>query len=237
MINLYKKLGVKATATPDEIKRAMQRAAQNQSMNLTELQKCKEWILNEEVRRKYNAKLFAEHPELLLELQAPQPSEQKEAKRKRKKSGDFFYSVWFLMIVLLLMIGSIFGYVSYQDYVKEKEAEAKKLALDETIKSLSQQLAGRYKNPSGVQYKNLKLVKHGGNIYLCGLVNAQNGFGGYSGFHDFTWTPSIDEWIITLESRDIPFFTEGSDEVDLLNGEEIIRRICTKKALEEVPAS
>lgn len=42
MINLYAKLGIKPTATQDEIKRAMQRAAQSQKISLDELQKCKQ---------------------------------------------------------------------------------------------------------------------------------------------------------------------------------------------------
>lgn len=90
MINLYEKLGIPLHANTEQIQRAIKRAAQQQSMSLVEIQKAKEWLLNSEIRKKYNAKLFAEHPELLEQLSqqaapvantAPQTAPTKQLKK------------------------------------------------------------------------------------------------------------------------------------------------------------
>lgn len=66
--NLYELLGVKPTATDEEILNAMRRMAQLQLVELDDLKLCKSVLLNPEMRKKYNAKLFAECPEVLEEL-------------------------------------------------------------------------------------------------------------------------------------------------------------------------
>ncbi|MDK4644438.1 hypothetical protein [Kingella kingae] len=68
MINLYALLGIRFDASPDDIQSAMKKAAQNQTMTLEQLQKCKAWLLNPEVRGKYNEKLLTEYPALAQEV-------------------------------------------------------------------------------------------------------------------------------------------------------------------------
>lgn len=68
MINLYAKFGVSVHAKPEQIQRAIKLAAQKQSMSLKEIQKAQQWLLNPDIRKKYNAKLFAEYPELIEQL-------------------------------------------------------------------------------------------------------------------------------------------------------------------------
>ncbi|OOX79315.1 J domain-containing protein [Snodgrassella alvi] len=66
--NLYELLGVKPTATDEEILNAMRRLAQLQLVELDDLKLCKSVLLNPEMRKRYDAKLFAEYPEVLEEL-------------------------------------------------------------------------------------------------------------------------------------------------------------------------
>ena len=68
MINLYALLGIRFDASPVDIQSAMKKAAQNQTMTLEQLQKCKEWLLNPEIRGKYNEKLLTEYPALVQEV-------------------------------------------------------------------------------------------------------------------------------------------------------------------------
>ncbi|MCO6506257.1 MAG: hypothetical protein J6570_04000 [Snodgrassella sp.] len=54
--NLYELLKLKPTATPKDIAQAMKNAAQNQTISLDDLKQCKQLLLNEEARKKYDAK-------------------------------------------------------------------------------------------------------------------------------------------------------------------------------------
>lgn len=54
--NLYELLKLKPTATPKDIAQAMKNAAQNQTISLDDLKQCKQLLLNEEERKKYDAK-------------------------------------------------------------------------------------------------------------------------------------------------------------------------------------
>lgn len=96
MLNLYDKLGISLDASAAEIKAAITQAAQTESLPLEVLQKANQWLLNEQVRKQYNAKLFAEHPEILQEMfaaarantQAPAPNEPPPRKIKRVNDDD-----------------------------------------------------------------------------------------------------------------------------------------------------
>ncbi|PIT26710.1 hypothetical protein BGI37_05110 [Snodgrassella alvi] len=65
--NLYALLGVAPTASDTEIVKAMRQMAQLQLVELDDLKLCKATLLNPEERKKYNAQLFAECPEVLEE--------------------------------------------------------------------------------------------------------------------------------------------------------------------------
>lgn len=84
MINLYEKLGILPTATTHQIQNAMRKAASNQSLTLEELQKCKEWLLNPEMREKYTAKLKMEQPYF---FEQPTETPKKEFKSKNKQQS------------------------------------------------------------------------------------------------------------------------------------------------------
>jgi hypothetical protein len=66
--NLYALLGVAPTASDTEIVKAMRQMAQLQLVELDDLKLCKATLLNPEERKKYNAQLFAECPEVLEEM-------------------------------------------------------------------------------------------------------------------------------------------------------------------------
>ena len=70
-VNLYALLGVEPTATETEIVKAMRQMAQLQLISLDDLKLCKNTLLDPEARKKYNAQLFAECPEVLEKLTKP----------------------------------------------------------------------------------------------------------------------------------------------------------------------
>ncbi|SSY81058.1 hypothetical protein [Alysiella crassa] len=84
MINLYEKLGILPTATTHEIQNAIRKAASSQSLTLQELQKCKEWLLNPEMRERYTVKLKIEQPDFFVQ---PTESQKKESKGKNKQQS------------------------------------------------------------------------------------------------------------------------------------------------------
>lgn len=66
--NLYALLGVNPNATDTEIVKAMREVAQLQLVELSDLRQCKAVLLNPEARKKYNAQLYAEYPEILQSM-------------------------------------------------------------------------------------------------------------------------------------------------------------------------
>ena len=64
MINLYDLLGVKPSATSEQIQKALINAAQKRTLNLEQLEKIKAVLLNDLARTQYNAKLFEAYPDI-----------------------------------------------------------------------------------------------------------------------------------------------------------------------------
>lgn len=64
MVNLYELLGISHTANEDEIKAAIAKHFANSSLQDAVLSKAKEWLLNAEIRAKYDAKLLSAYPSL-----------------------------------------------------------------------------------------------------------------------------------------------------------------------------
>lgn len=83
MINLYEKLGITPNASKEEIENAIKSAAQKKALPLEILQQAKNYLLNPNMKKKYDAKLFAEHPEILQSIIAP--SELKYPREKKPK--------------------------------------------------------------------------------------------------------------------------------------------------------
>ena len=68
MINLYKLLHISITATDEEIRLALKKAADEQTLDWEKWQNCRKVLLNPELREKYNAKLIKENPQLKQEI-------------------------------------------------------------------------------------------------------------------------------------------------------------------------
>lgn len=118
MINLYEKLGILPTATTHEIQNAMRKAASNQSLTLEELQKCKEWLLNPEVREKYTAKLKMEQPEF---FEQPAETPKKESKSKNKQQSHepdekSKHKLWHIALVGFACF--VIGWFGGREYLK-----------------------------------------------------------------------------------------------------------------------
>ncbi|MFC3711261.1 hypothetical protein ACFOMD_01680 [Sphingoaurantiacus capsulatus] len=46
-------------------------------------------------------------------------------------------------------------------------------------------VARDFRDPASLQWRDVRMVEHGGSDYLCGEVNGKNGFGAYAGFRPF----------------------------------------------------
>ncbi|PIT15096.1 hypothetical protein BGI32_06250 [Snodgrassella alvi] len=68
MINLYSLLKVSLSASDDEIRCALKRAADEQILDWERWQTCRKVLLNPDLRAKYNAKLLTENPQLRQEI-------------------------------------------------------------------------------------------------------------------------------------------------------------------------
>lgn len=79
--NLYALLNIKPTTSQSDIAKAMKQAAQQQTITLDDLKLCKQYLLNEDERNKYDERLFAMYPELL----APPPEAKPEPEREKTK--------------------------------------------------------------------------------------------------------------------------------------------------------
>lgn len=66
MVNLYELLGIKHTATEQEIKQAIAKHYTESTLQEGVLTKAKEWLLNPQIKAKYDAQLLATYPELKL---------------------------------------------------------------------------------------------------------------------------------------------------------------------------
>lgn len=113
MINLYEKLGISIDSNSTQIQRAIKKAAENQSMSLAEIQKAHDWLLDANIRKKYNAKLFAEYPELIEQL-AQQRATQNKATLRQSKSNDLSKNK--LAIAAMALVVLIGGYYVLSPY-------------------------------------------------------------------------------------------------------------------------
>jgi hypothetical protein len=64
VINLYALLKIELSATDDEIRSALKKAADEQLLEWEKWQTCRKVLLNSDLRARYNAKLLAENPQL-----------------------------------------------------------------------------------------------------------------------------------------------------------------------------
>lgn len=85
--NLYALLNIKPTTSQSDIAKAMKQAAQQQTITLDDLKLCKQYLLNEDERNKYDERLFAMYPELL----APPPEAKPEPEREKQKKLNHYH--------------------------------------------------------------------------------------------------------------------------------------------------
>lgn len=88
MVNLYEKLGISPLAPGNEVQRALKKLAQSQTVDIDQLTKIRNTLMNETNRANYDAALFAKYPEILAKAQQEQEQEQ-VSKQKKPSSGGF----------------------------------------------------------------------------------------------------------------------------------------------------
>lgn len=92
MVNLYDVLGISPLSSINEIQRAMQKKAQSQALDIEQLAKIRNTLLNESNRANYDATLFAKFPDVLAqaqELQAKEKENQQTSKPAKKQNSGF----------------------------------------------------------------------------------------------------------------------------------------------------
>lgn len=87
MVNLYEILGISPLSNVNEIQRAMQKKAQAQSLDIEQLAKIRNTLMNESNRANYDAKLFAEFPDILAQAQQDKAKEQERLNAHKKQSS------------------------------------------------------------------------------------------------------------------------------------------------------
>lgn len=183
--NLYELLNLKPTASQSDIANAMKKAAQQQTITLEDLKLCKLNLLDVEARKQYNARLFAEYPELLAPPPEPEPEPEKAeeaeplAPAKTKQSNKKLYLILIIVVAAIVLIA---GTVAYFKHFKPI-AVAK-----EAVRDL-------LKDPDSAKFYKVEKVlnTHNKEIYVCGEVNAKAPAGGYVGKKPFVYDPMFKE--------------------------------------------
>ncbi len=65
------------------------------------------------------------------------------------------------------------------------KAKAKPPAHAAEIAQAKRAVAESLKDPASVQFRDIRVVKYGFGVLVCGQYNAKNGYGGYVGFGPF----------------------------------------------------
>ena len=183
--NLYELLNLKPTASQSDIANAMKKAAQQQTITLEDLKLCKLNLLDVEARKQYNARLFAEYPELLAPPPEPEPEPEKTEEAKplapaKTKQGN--KKLYLILAAVAAAIVLIAGTVAYFKHFKPI-AEAK-----EAVRDL-------LKDPDSAKFYDVEKVvnTHNKEIFVCGEVNAKAPAGGYVGKKPFVYDPMFKE--------------------------------------------
>lgn len=193
--NLYELLNLKPTASQSDIANAMKKAAQQQTITLEDLKLCKLNLLDVEARKQYNARLFAEYPELLTPPPEPKPEPEPEkaeeakplAPAKTKQSNKKLYLILATVVAVIVLIA---GTVAYFKHFKPI-AEAK-----EAVRDL-------LKDPDSAKFYDVEKVvnTHLKKESICGQVNAKATAGGYAGKKMFLYDIKTKVAIIIPETR------------------------------------
>ena len=182
--NLYALLNIKPTASQSDIAKAMKQAAQQQTITLEDLKLCKLNLLDVEARKQYNARLFAEYPELLAPPPEPKPEPEPEpepekaeeakplAPAKTKQGNKKLYLILAAVAAVIVLIGTVAYFKHFKPIAEAKEA----------VRDL-------LKDPDSAKFYDVKKVvnTHNKEIYVCGEMNARALAGGYAGKEKFVY--------------------------------------------------
>lgn len=195
--NLYALLNIKPTASRSDIAKAMKQAAQQQTITLEDLKLCKLNLLDVEARKQYNARLFAEYPELLTP--PPEPESVEKAKpqppAKTKQGNKKLYLI--LVVVIALITGTAVYFMHSKLIAEAKEA------VRNTLKNLDSAEFYHVEMSVNTHYKE--------HLYVCGEVEGKTLDGGYTGIKKFVYRLKSKKAIIISNKRSNDIMLEYAD--------------------------
>ena len=195
--NLYALLNIKPTASRSDIAKAMKQAAQQQTITLEDLKLCKLNLLDVEARKQYNARLFAEYPELLTP--PPEPESVEKAKlqppAKTKQGNKKLYLI--LVVVIALITGTAVYFMHSKLIAEAKEA------VRNTLKNLDSAEFYHVEMSVNTHYKE--------HLYVCGEVEGKTLDGGYTGIKKFVYRLKSKKAIVISNKRSNDIMLEYAD--------------------------
>ena len=169
MENYYKLLGIMSSATEEEIKRALRRAAERQELELDEIRWCREYLLNPAAKAEYDKILHAENPDLAKE-ESEKAKEREKLRQKNKKSGgsDFLKLIGTGILVSIPMLWFTF----------KNGGTSSKPSVYQAQSACESAVTGILKSPSSADFGGWQRRENAdGTFEISGYVDSQNSFG------------------------------------------------------------
>lgn len=169
MENYYKLLGIMSSATEEEIKRALRRAAERQELELDEIRWCREYLLNPAAKAEYDKILHAENPDLAKE-ESEKAKEREKLRKKNKKSGgsDFLKLIGTGILVSVPMLWFTF----------KNNGASSKPSVYQAQSACESAVTGILKSPSSADFGGWQRRENAdGTFEISGFVDSQNSFG------------------------------------------------------------
>lgn len=169
MENYYKLLGIMSSATEEEIKRALRRAAERQKLELDEIRWCREYLLNPVTKAEYDKILHAENPDLAKE-ESEKAKEREKLRQKNKKSGgsDFLKLIGTGILVSIPMLWFTF----------KNGGASSKPSVYQAQSACESAVTGILKSPSSADFRGWQRRENAdGTFEISGYVDSQNSFG------------------------------------------------------------
>ena len=169
MENYYKLLGIMSSATEEEIKRALRRAAERQELELDEIRWCREYLLNPAAKAEYDKILHAENPDLAKE-ESEKAKEREKLRQKNKKSGgsDFLKLIGTGILVSIPMLWFTF----------KNNGASSKTSVYQVQSACESAVTGILKSPSSADFRGWQRRENAdGTFEISGYVDSQNSFG------------------------------------------------------------
>lgn len=169
MENYYKLLGIMSSATEEEIKRALRRAAERQELELDDIRWCREYLLNPAAKAEYDKILHAENPDLAKE-ESEKAKEREKLRQKNKKSGgsDFLKLIGTGILVSIPMLWFTF----------KNGSTSSKPSVYQAQSACESAVTGILKSPSSADFRGWQRRENAdGTFEISGYVDSQNSFG------------------------------------------------------------